>query len=483
MARRIEVEIVGDASSYQRSLRSAQGTTSKFGMIAKRALIGGAAVGMYALAKAAKMGWDEYNQGAKVAAQTNAVIKSTGGVANVTAKEVEDLGEALMLKSGIDDEVIKSGQNVLLTFRNIRDEAGKGNMFKDATEAALDLSVAMGTDMQSAALQVGKALQDPIRGLTALRRVGVSFTTAQEDQIKALVESGETMKAQKIILRELQKEFGGSAKAAGETFGGQINIARERLNNFLGDLVAKAIPYLERLAAWIRQNWPQVRKVFVDTLNTIRQAWKKWGDEIMAVVRFVFKVMVPIIRARLQTIVQVFKLIGALLRGDWRAAWNAIKGIAKSLLDTIVAVIKGYWTIFSTIGKKLGSALKDGIVAGIKGLASLVKDGVRAALNAAIDALNSLASFTIHVPGILPGPSSYTVDFPNIPHVAKGGKVLDSGLAVVHRGEDIRPARVAKRDAGPMTVNLLLDRRVLASVLVDMDRDHRKRNGGRPLFA
>src|SRR5678815_4520187 len=134
MARKIEVEIVGDSSSYQRALSGAQSKTSKFGAIAKTALIGGAAAGLYALGKAAKIGWDEYNQGAKVAAQTNAVIKSTGKAANVTAKEVEDLGHYMMLKSGIDDEVIKSGENVLLTFTKIRNEAGAGNdIFFQAT--------------------------------------------------------------------------------------------------------------------------------------------------------------------------------------------------------------------------------------------------------------------------------------------------------------------------------------------------------------
>ena len=59
--------------------------------------------------------------------------------------------------------------------------------------------------MTNAAVLVGKALNDPKKGLTALRRVGVQFTDAQEDQIKALVKSGKTMDAQKIILRELAK--------------------------------------------------------------------------------------------------------------------------------------------------------------------------------------------------------------------------------------------------------------------------------------
>jgi len=98
----------------------------------------------------------------KVVAQTNAVLKSTGGIANVTAKEMGRLSEQLMRKSGVDDEAIQSGQNLLLTFTKIRNETGKNNdIFDQATKATLDLSVAMGKDMSSSAILVGKALNDP----------------------------------------------------------------------------------------------------------------------------------------------------------------------------------------------------------------------------------------------------------------------------------------------------------------------------------
>ena len=148
----------------------------------------------------------------KVGAQTNAVIKSTGGAANVSAKQVDALAESLLKKSGVDDEVIKSGENMLLTFTNIRNEQGKGNkIFDQATKATLDFGrYRQGHDQRSRPSRQG--IERPEERLTALRRVGVQFTDAQEDQIKALVKSGKMLEAQKIILRELQKEFGGSAR-------------------------------------------------------------------------------------------------------------------------------------------------------------------------------------------------------------------------------------------------------------------------------
>ena len=75
------------------------------------------------------------------------------------------------------------------------------------------MSVALGTSLKSAAIQVGKALQDPENGITALRRVGVNFTKEQKERIQGWVEEGKQLKAQKFILKELRTEFAGSAEA------------------------------------------------------------------------------------------------------------------------------------------------------------------------------------------------------------------------------------------------------------------------------
>lgn len=171
----------------------------------------------YGLARFGKAAVAEAREAAKVGRLTDAVIASTGGVANVTAGHVADLATSLSNMAGVDDEVIQSGENLLLTFTNVRNEVGKGNdVFDQATSTILDMSVALGTDMRSATILAGKALNDPIKGITALTRVGVSFTEQQKDQIRTLVESGKTLEAQKIILGELNREFGGAAKAAAD---------------------------------------------------------------------------------------------------------------------------------------------------------------------------------------------------------------------------------------------------------------------------
>jgi hypothetical protein len=290
MPRRIAVEITGDARSLERafarsskSAKKFQGDVDKtasrgrrgFGLLGKAAGLAGGLIGAYGLGQAVGAVVDEVSEAQKVSAQTAAVLKSTGKAANVSAKQVDTLATSLSNMSGVDDEAIASGENLLLTFTDIRNEVGKGNdIFNQATKVMLDMSVALGQDTTQSAIQLGKALNDPIKGVGALRRVGVSFTDAQQDQIKTLVESGRKTDAQRIILRELQKEFGGSARAAGNTLPGALNKLRNVLLN-LGETIAqKFTPQIQRtvnqLVKWLQNSKNQ--KTVLDTVNQIAGA-------------------------------------------------------------------------------------------------------------------------------------------------------------------------------------------------------------------
>lgn len=158
--------------------------------------------------------WD---RGARVSAQLNAVIKSTGGVAGRTAEQIKAQAKALNELTGISSKQITAGQSMLLTFVNVR-----GEIYDKAVPAMLDMATSLAAvngeevNLKETSIRLGKALNDPIAGMTALKRVGVAFTEQQKEQIKTLVKSGDLVGAQTIILTELQTEFGGSAKAAGE---------------------------------------------------------------------------------------------------------------------------------------------------------------------------------------------------------------------------------------------------------------------------
>lgn len=164
--------------------------------------------------------WDEQEE---AVALLNATLESTGGVAGVTTKMATDLASSLQLVTKYADEDTIAMEGVLLTFTKITKD-----IFPETVGLVQDISTRMGQDLKSSAVQVGKALQDPILGMTALRRIGVNFNETDKETVKRLVESGKQMEAQKYILKELKNEFGGAAKAAGETFGGKLTILKNQ---------------------------------------------------------------------------------------------------------------------------------------------------------------------------------------------------------------------------------------------------------------
>ena len=186
-----------------------------------------------------------FNEQAKAEALVAQGIKTTGGAAHVTAQQAAELADSLQKTTTFADETTLSAESMLLTFTKVRNEVGEGNdIFNQGIKLAQDLSVRFGTDLTGAAKLVGKALNDPIKGLTAMTRVGVSFTEQQKAQIKTLVANGEQLKAQKIILGELAVEVGGTAEAFAQTAEGKMKIALNSINNQLEKLGAIIVPIL-----------------------------------------------------------------------------------------------------------------------------------------------------------------------------------------------------------------------------------------------
>jgi hypothetical protein len=196
--------------------RGVAGLKSAYGMFA------GAALGGGILYKTIRETIDAQNS----MAQLEARVRSTGGAAGLTVSRLDALSSSLEDVSTYSDEAIKGSEALLLTFSKV-----KGDTFTRATQDVLDLAAALHTDLGGAAIQVGKALQDPAQGLTALRRSGVSFSDAQQQVIKDLFNTGREAEAQAIILAELEKEFGGSAAAARGTLGGALDYLANKFGN------------------------------------------------------------------------------------------------------------------------------------------------------------------------------------------------------------------------------------------------------------
>jgi hypothetical protein len=342
-----------DASDFERNADKVKGTSSKLGTaFTGLSNIGGAVLATgfaTATAGAIILGRELYNSiqeaadAQKIQAQLEAVLKSTGGAAGVTSEQVNELATSLSEVTAFEDDVIVSGQNMLLTFTNI----GR-DVFPQATETILDMSTALGQDLQSSAVQLGKALNDPIAGVSALSRVGVTFTEEQKEQIKTLVESGDVMGAQTLILQELQKEFGGSAKAAGETFAGQLSILQNKLGNIRESIGEKLLPVLLDLATTFSEHLskPETQAFIQELADNIANLAKQAVSQLPAFIELVQNAFGWLMKNKVLIIAAV-ALIGstvlAFLVSTAAAAWAAAAPFLPIIAAIALVGVALYW--------------------------------------------------------------------------------------------------------------------------------------------
>jgi hypothetical protein len=199
----------------------------------------------------------------EAAAQVESALKSMGPVAGRTADQLSELAANLQKTSSFDDdEILKKVTANMLTFGNVT-----GKVFDEAQQMAVDLSARLGQDLQSSTIMLGKALNDPVKGLTALSRVGVSFTKEQETMIKAMAKAGDVAGAQGLMLEELKKQYGGAAQAARDAAPGSDTVdAWREFEETIGELILNVLP------------------VITDMMTVMLNAFNAMGPEMTAIV-------------------------------------------------------------------------------------------------------------------------------------------------------------------------------------------------------
>ena len=255
----------GQVNKLERSLASVRNAAIGF-------------IGAFASVEFLKGSIEMYNESAQASAQLDATLRSTANAAHLNREALDAQAEALMKTSLFDDDAITKSQALLATFTNIHD-----TIYMQAIPAIADMATKMGGDLQGATIQVGKALQDPILGINALRRVGVNFGEEQKKMIKNMVETNHVAEAQAFILNELQTEFGGSALAASQAGTGPMTVLRNEFNNVreeIGGMVMALVidlkPALENLVSgisnavkWVKEHKEGLKEMGVALVTAI----------------------------------------------------------------------------------------------------------------------------------------------------------------------------------------------------------------------
>lgn len=260
----MRVEIVGDNSKLDKSINTSKKNTEEFGKSATglgtslgKLFTGiGFAVVAKKLFVLGKQAENLFQIQETAEAKLDQTLKATGEAAGLTAEELKKMASELQEVTTVGDEATIGAQSLLLTFKDI----GR-DVFPRALESILDVSEAMGQDLKSSTIQIGKALNDPVAGLAALSRVGIQFTEDQKELIKGFVETGDKAAAQGIILEELESQFGGVARAVTETAEG----VNKQLNNSYGDL-------LETIGSVISEGLTPYRKSLKDEIESVNQS-------------------------------------------------------------------------------------------------------------------------------------------------------------------------------------------------------------------
>lgn len=234
----IKLKITAITDELRYKLLDAQSQVKRFNKdieLLQAAVVGFGGIAVFAgLAEGIKHSYEAAEQAESSIRKLEAVLKATGNTSGLSAEEMINFANELSSLTGVSAGEIRSMETALGTFRNV-----SGDTFRQGIKLALDMSSVFGVDLNTSVKMLGKALNDPINGMTALRRAGVQLTSQQQEQIKTLVKSGHGLEAQKIILDELSHKFAGVAEA-GAMVGDKLDVSMKKFNTAVGKIFQPA---------------------------------------------------------------------------------------------------------------------------------------------------------------------------------------------------------------------------------------------------
>ena len=265
-AKSISIPVTGNTAPLRKSLTTAEKQIKRFADQSKQDMkraatafavaAGGAAI----LATRMNAAFEEMSTANARIVQISKQMGLFDGQVNATSERLIKLARATALNTGVDANAIKATQAKLLTFAELAKTATTvGGSFDRATQAAVDLAAAGFGEVAQNAVQLGKALQDPIKGITALARSGVTFTDQQKEQIRTLVESNQVLQAQELILAAIEQQVGGTAVAtanASDRMREGMRVVKEEIGRGLAPAFEQLAVVAVQFGTWAEKNGP-----------------------------------------------------------------------------------------------------------------------------------------------------------------------------------------------------------------------------------
>ena len=390
-SRALTLKLLADITDFTKGIDQSQKqvTTmgdkiSKFGKAAGVALLAAGAAAVAFGAKALLAGEAASTSNARIQ-QINESMGLFGDSTDEVTASLVNYANEVARSTGIDQNAIKATQAKLLTFKEIAITADEVNgNFQRATKAAIDLGAAGFGTAEENAVSLGKALNDPIKGIGALTRNGITFTASEKERIKVLVESNQVSEAQIMILAAIEAQVGGTAEATAnatdrikvgfsqvtETIGMALLPAFEKVTAFLLEQVFPAfqtyvLPIVKQLAAFIQENFaPLLQNVFIPIVKALLQAWTtvansvKNNEKELKPLLDLFKTVFQFVKVHLAPLLvnilgKALKVVAGIV-GTLIGLFSNLVGIINSAVNAIKAVASAGKAIGGAIGSALG---------------------------------------------------------------------------------------------------------------------------------
>jgi len=429
-----------------REFKSLEGAGKKAQFALKKAALPAiAALGALGLAagSALKAGEAAATANARIE-QINESMGLFGAETDKVNKKLIDYANTVARQTGVDQNSIKMTQAKLLTFGELAKSADEiGGAFDRATKAAIDMAAAGFGEASANAVQLGKALNDPIKGIAALAKSGVTFTEQEKDKIRVLVESNQLLKAQEMVLAAIEKQVGGTAEATAND-SDKMKVAFSQLSEKLGLMLLPALSKVTEMALkftdWASRN--------TTTLLIVAGAVGTIAGTILV----------------LNAAMKVYTAVQLIANGV-TAAFNAILllnpiGLVILAIAAFIAIMAALYFKFDIVRKIVdtvfqgmlvgGKAVFDGLTTYFTGVFKIFKglfNGIAKMWN------NTIGGFEISIPKVL-GFGGVSFKVPIIPMLAEGGIVNSPTLAMI--GEKGPEAVIPLNRAGGMgtTINV-----------------------------
>jgi hypothetical protein len=246
------LELRVDPSGLQKGLRRAESNTGKTlgkmggklaGIGKKFSGVGSIAAGMFAGVSFVEV-LQEMDAIQKANQQTAAALARVGPQAKLSSAGIQSLAGELQKLSGIDDQVIQTGQNMILTMSGLDVGTAQGaKTFESASRAMVDFAEATGTSADAAGKQFAKSIAAASQGTLLLPR-GLKLAADEQKKLEAAFGKGSTAASRQAALVDvLGKKFAGSSKLTNVE---RWAVLKDQLAGVGASIAEQVMPYATR---------------------------------------------------------------------------------------------------------------------------------------------------------------------------------------------------------------------------------------------